>query len=298
MHAKLTSCLAILVAALPGLAAAQTSATSTPPAQAAVVYCHDVARDSVALVLASDCHGAVVSEAEAKAIKERRDQAIARVVTAQPRSGPEGMRLAKVGTAFYINEIGGMLTNHHVVLDCNAVMVHPRNGTAVSVQVLAVDAQHDLALLQSSAGASDYATFRSERAVVASATVATVGYPEQGLPTVEPVVTSGTLVKGDDGFGHIVMNASVRRGNSGGPIFDSSGLVIGVVNAELDQPRFYARTGRQAADTGVGIALSTVAAFLQRANARYHVGDTGEALDSSGILRIASSFVVRAECWQ
>jgi S1-C subfamily serine protease len=248
--------------------------------------------------LASACHGTVVSEAEAKAIKERRNQAIARVLTAQPRSDPEGMRLAKLGTAFYINEIGEMLTNHHVIVDCRVVTVHTRGGTPVNAQVLAIDAQHDLALLQSSAGARDYAVFRSEQAVGMSASVATVGYPDEGLPSLEPAVTPGALLKGDDGLGHILIHANVRSGNSGGPIFDSTGLVIGIVNAELDQARFYARTGKQASDTGAGIALSTISGFLRRTNARYHVANEGETLDPGRILKLATAFVARAECWE
>jgi S1-C subfamily serine protease len=128
--------------------------------------------------------------------------------------------------------------------------------------------------------------------------VVAVGFPYQGLPTLVPVATPGTLLRANDGLGHIIINANVHHGNSGGPIFDNGGLVIGIVDAKLDVARVFAQTGKQLEDTGVGVAAATVVDFLRRTNTRFHVRDRNAETDARHILELARSFVARAECWR
>ena len=263
-----------------------------------VVYCYDRERDVVTRELAGACHGMVVDEAEAAAIKARRDQAVARTLGKPAQKSPEGRRLASVGTAFYVDETGRLVTNHHVIADCEAVRIRFDGEHQEDAKVLAVDAQHDLALLQASDHSPGFALFRSGGENGLSGSVVAVGFPYEGLPTLVPIATLGTLLRANDGLGHIIINADVHHGNSGGPIFDSGGLVIGIVDAKLNIARVFAETGKQLDDTGVGVAAATVVDFLQRTNTRFHVRDRKAETDARHILELARSFVARAECWR
>ncbi|SRR6266567_3136126 len=274
--------------------------TGAQPATPAplVVYCYDRERDVVSRELAGACHGTVVNEAEVAAIKARRDQAIARTLGKPAQKVPEGRRLASVGTAFYVDETGRLVTNHHVIADCETVLIRFDGQPQQDAEVLAVDTQHDLALLQASDRSPGFAWFRAGGESGLGGSVVAVGFPNQGLPTLLPVATPGTLLRGNDGSGHIVFNADVRHGNSGSPIFDGGGLVIGIVNAKLNIARLFLQTGKQLEDTGVGVAATTVVDFLRRTNTQFHVRDRNADTDTPHILALARSFVARAECWR
>src|SRR5947199_5752534 len=191
-----------------------------------VVYCYDRERDVVSRELAGACHGTVVNEAEVAAIKARRDQEIARTLAKPAQKGPAGRRLASVGTAFYVNETGRLVTNHHVIADCETVLIRLDGQPQQDAEVLAVDTQHDLALLHASDRSPGFAWFRAGGESGLGGSVVAVGFPNQGLPTLLPVATSGTLLRANDGSGHILFNADGRHGNSGSPILDSGCWVI------------------------------------------------------------------------
>lgn len=275
----------------------QTWAQPAGPAPL-VVYCYDRERDMVSRELAGSCHGMVVDEAGAAVIKARRDQEIARTLAKPTQKAPEGRRLASVGTAFYVDETGRLVTNHHVIADCDTVLIRFGGQPQQDAEVLAIDAQHDLALLQVSDRSPGFAWFRAGGESGLGGSVVAVGYPNQGLPTLLPVATQGALLRANDGSGHIVFNADVRHGNSGSPILDSGGLVIGIVDAKLDIARLFLQTGKQLDDTGVGIAGATVEDFLRRTNTQFHVRDRSADTDTPHILALARTFVARAECWR
>ena len=266
----------------------------------AVVYCYDRARDMVSRQLSSECRGEVVDEAFAKTVQERRDAATLRAFQAQTTKGPEGLRLARIGTAFYVDDAARLLTNNHVVQDCQALTVANKEDGVVVATLLAIDAGDDLALLGVKGSQHEVARFRGDDPIPGDTFVATVGYPDQGMPPLEPLMTDGTMLRPAEGMadGNMLFRAAVRRGNSGGPIFDSRGLVIGIVRARIDEVKTYSATGRIVEDTAVGVGLPTVLDFLQSNGANVLFAQDSELTTRNGILAHATAFVARAECWQ
>ncbi len=273
-----------------------TRAQSAPAAT--VVLCYDRARDVVSRELASVCHGIVVDEAEAAAVKARRDQAVARNLGDPAHAATSEKRLASIGTAFYVDEIGRLVTNYHVIEECGSVLIRRDGQAKGDAKVLAVDTQRDLALLQGSDPSAAFAWFRSGGDNDLGRSVVVVGFPDQGMPTLVPVATPGTLLRANDGLGHIIIGADVHHGNSGSPILDSGGLVIGIVNAKLNIARVFAQTGKQAESTGIGIASAAVVDFLRRTATTFHVRNPYADRDAGHILELARPFVARVECWR
>ncbi|HUK10747.1 MAG TPA: serine protease [Stellaceae bacterium] len=272
---------------------------SAGDASSTVVWCYDRERDVVLRDVASACHGSIVSDAEAEAIKERREEAVAHALAPRPSSpNPEGLHFASLGTAFYVNEEGVLLTNHHVVADCKAVRVRSFGAPVADASPLAVDIVHDLALLRTEARPPAHAVFRSRSNGGDARDVATVGYPNEGLPALEPQETVGRLLRADNGAGRMLFSIDFRHGNSGGPILDSDGLVIGVVQAKINTPAVYARTGREIDDTGIGIPVSVVSEFLGRNHVPFQSSAEGRSQTTAQILAEARTFVARAECWR
>lgn len=286
----------LIAAAPPGIACADDA---TP--REAVVYCYDRPRDQVTHVLAQECHGEVIDEAAAQAITERREQRMIRALGGAPSRVPEERRLAGIGTGFYVDEAGRLLTNLHVVDGCVALSLHASSGGDSPAQLLAVDAKEDLALLQGETSPRDFARFRAESAIGDEAAVAIIGYPDQGLPPLEPLLTAGSVLRSAVSTAsgeRVIIKAALRHGNSGGPIFDRQGLVIGVINAKVDTVRTYNATGREVDDIGQGIPLRAVMGFLQRNGARYQIEAAGETFDGKQILARAKTFVRRVNCWK
>jgi len=307
MHARFLPILLVSALSWCPLAAAQDTKASDPHL---LVYCYDAARDVVARALTSECRGKVVSEAEAKQLQERRAQLINRALSRSAQPAPPGTRLSSIGTAFFIDESGRLLTNNHVIDGCKGVVIEPTEGDSVAARVIAVDSADDLALLEAAMKPLAYASFRGPTPLDPGSFVATVGYPDQGIPPRLPMVTAGIVedheVKPDEtgpvmrirAGNAILVQADIRHGNSGGPLFDEHALVIGVVRAKLNIVKVYRDTGKLVPDTGMGIPEPVVLRFLASNSVTYHIGQPGGRLDAPQILASARPYMARASCWK
>jgi serine protease Do len=163
----------------------------------------------------------------------------------------------------------------------------------------------DLALADTAAVPPAFAVFRTAGAGAPIKDVATVGFPTQGMAPLQPLMTQGTMVglrQADPQSGirspRLEFRADVRGGNSGGPLYDAAGLVIGVVFGELDSPKLYRRTGRAIIDVGFAIPTATAAQFLARHGIRPASGTAGNALAAAELHAQAIRQVVRVNCWR
>ena len=285
---------------LPTLAFGQSgSAGAAPDGSPAVVWCLDRERDVVSRDLPSACHGTIVSEAEARAVQARRESKIAHALAPpRPSESLQGLRLASLGTAFFVDPTGDLITNSHVVVGCKAMQVRSPGRSPIGASVLAVDQVQDLALLHVTARPPGYAIFRSGAGAGFIRNVSAVGYPDEGLPTLEPQAVQGKLLRADDGAGHMLISMDVRHGNSGSPILDTGGLVVGVIRAKIDSSAVYARTGHEVADTGIGVPVANVLDFLTRNRLRFYSASGAPAREPGRLLSEARGFIARAECWK
>lgn len=161
------------------------------------------------------------------------------------RMPPPGARAASSGSGFVVAP-GRILTNHHVVAECGSLVARNAAGTRSPVRVLATDRRRDLALLAAPNDIGPPLTFRESPAVRRGEAVVTYGFPLSGLATSGPTLTTGDLsaLAGlRDNAANFQITAPVNPGNSGGPLFDSRGNVIGVVVSKLNALRIAEMTG-------------------------------------------------------
>ena len=130
---------------------------------------------------------------------------------------------------------GYVVTNHHVIDGCNNVEIINR-GKAISATVVSFDSNNDLALLKSNFKPLHTFPLRRDNPYNLM-DVYVAGYPF-GYDISTPIkITEGivsSLAGLGNNFSQIQIDAAVQPGNSGGPIIDSKGNVVGVVVSKLD----------------------------------------------------------------
>jgi V8-like Glu-specific endopeptidase len=137
-----------------------------------------------------------------------------------------------LGSGFVVSKDGKIVTNLHVIRDMKTAAVQLANGDEFdSVSILATDERRDLAILQVTGYNLPAAELGDSESVTVGDRVVVVGAP-QGL---EGTVTAGILssVRDNDGFKVLQTDAAVNPGNSGGPLVDQKGRVIGVASFKL-----------------------------------------------------------------
>ncbi len=149
------------------------------------------------------------------------------------------------GTGFVVAE-GKLLTNRHVIATCAHVVARGVEGTRLPARVEAVDRERDLALLAVDRSVGPPLPFRNGPPVRRGEYVVTYGFPLSGLLSSGPSLTLGNvsaLAGLRDNPANFQISAAVQPGNSGGPLFDSRGHVIGVVVSKLNAARVAEMTG-------------------------------------------------------
>ncbi len=153
------------------------------------------------------------------------------------------------GSGVIISSDGTVVTNHHVVEDANSVKVILSTGEEYPAELVATDAQTDIAVLKIEATDLPCAVIGDSDELVVGQEVIAVGNP---LGELGGTVTNGiisavkrTIFLEDYTMSLIQTNTAINPGNSGGGLFDASGKLIGIVNAK------YSDTGVE----GLGFAI-------------------------------------------
>lgn len=213
-------------------------------------------------------------------------------------NGSTGPLVRFSGTGFIINGQGHILTNYHVIEGASQLTASV-NGRGVQLSVVATDRTNDLALLEmTGARPSAQALFRQEQHVRTGENVVVIGFPHGGTLSTEPTVTTGIISAPTgpaDDTRMVQITASVHGGNSGGPLLDSSGSVIGVVNAKLNAIRFWEATGDIPQNINFAIVSNVVTGFLDAHGIQYKRSSSKAALATMDIAEKARGFTVMLE---
>ena len=201
------------------------------------------------------------------------------------------------GTGFAVAP-GLLVTNHHVIDGCTAIEIVSADGRRRAA-VVDADPLIDLALLRVPGMRGAAAKLRSPNNVRLGEPVMIFGFPLSGSLTSGGNFTSG-LVSGlrglRDSVGEIQITAPVQPGNSGGPVMDASGSVVGVVVAKLDALRSAIATGDIPQNVNFAVSLDILSEFLLKNKVPVRESPASKALDTASVAELAQTFTYRVEC--
>ena len=170
---------------------------------------------------------------------------------------------ASSGSGFAVSADGYVITNNHVIEGCQEVMVHTKNKD-VTMRVITYDPQNDLALLKGDFRPSQVFALSSNYPELLQ-DVYVAGYPFGKAISASVKVTKG-IISSLTGIGNnssnIQIDAALQSGNSGGPIIDELGNVVGVAVSKLDAKYMFDNFGSIPENTNFGIKSSTVRNIL------------------------------------
>jgi S1-C subfamily serine protease len=168
------------------------------------------------------------------------------------------------GTAFAVADDGTLVTNEHVVAGCP--MVRVRQGShSILATIGATDRADDLAIIKLREPTQAFARLRAGPALRPGEQVIAYGFPLSGALTTEGNLTVGyvSALRGlRDDERTIQITAPVQAGNSGGPLVDMSGNIVGVVKAKLDAVRVMRATGDVPQNVNFAVSLERLRQFL------------------------------------
>ena len=224
------------------------------------------------------------------------------------------------GSGFFVSKMGHVITNAHVVKDCNRVTVGDNANKQVAAEIINTDRSNDLALLKLST--LEMASAES-KSLIQKLSIVVVPLASKGLLRSEDVrlgekvlvagfpfgdffsnsikvttgVVSSTRGAGDDS-GQFQLDAAVQPGNSGGPIYDSSGNIVGVVISQLDKLKVAKAIGSLPELVNFGIKASTVRQFLISSGLPSKKAEQTEEKSTEQLAEIAKNQALMVMCLQ
>jgi len=226
------------------------------------------------------------------------------------------------GSGFFVSKLGHVITNQHVVGKCQSVTVGDSAKKQVNAEILDTDMRNDLALLKISSTkmASDdtMSLIRKLGIKIASRNVPlssngllrpedvelgervmVSGYPFGEIFSDTIKVTGGmvsaTRGMGDDS-GQFQIDAAVQPGNSGGPIYDGNGNIVGVVVSQLNKLKVAKVIGSLPENVNFGIKASTVRQFLTSAGLPTKWSQKAKPISSKNLAKIARNQTLMVIC--
>lgn len=151
----------------------------------------------------------------------------------EPETEPEQRSVPRgVGSGFFISGDGSILTNHHVVDGADEIFVTLTDGREFKATVVGSDARTDVALLKIKAEDMDTLPIGSAQNLKKGQWVLAIGSPFGLESTVTAGIVSAIGRETGDYLPFIQTDVAVNPGNSGGPLLDLSGEVVGI-NAQI-----------------------------------------------------------------
>lgn len=219
-----------------------------------------------------------------------------------PSSKPQAKRsIQSTGTGFIVSKAGYVLTNHHVIDGCKEIRAQIPSGAVAVTPVIARDPKNDLALVKLPSQAVNVATFRDGQTLRQGDSVVAIGFPLHGLLASGVNLTTGAVSAlagvGDD-TRFLQITAPVQPGNSGGPLLDLSGNVVGIVVGKLNAIKIAKAIGDIPQNVNFAISATVARGFLDAKGVKYETVPSNKKLEAADVGELAKKFTVVVECWK
>jgi S1-C subfamily serine protease len=161
------------------------------------------------------------------------------------------------GSGFFISSDGYLLTNYHLVNGSRKIVVRTSNSEGLA-KVVKIDPANDLALLKIN-GTFSAIPLGDARAVAVGDSVMTIGYPNIQVQGTAPKFTKGdvsSLSGFQDDSRLFQISVPIQPGNSGGPLIDDRGNVVGITNAQLSALKMIHASGSIPQNVNYAVKIS------------------------------------------
>ena len=196
---------------------------------------------------------------------------------------------ASSGTGFYVSKAGHIISNHHVIEGCDAVKLTFK-GKELSANILAIDKMNDLAILKADITPYKVYPVATEDAPLLE-DIIIAGYPlgkkvSAAIKTSKGSITA--LAGYGDNYSEFQTDAALNQGNSGGPIINQKGNVVGVAVAN------YGKTAG-VESFNFGIKSSTLKTFAN-ANGLKFFPPNNKELSNKDLGKLITEATIYLEC--
>jgi S1-C subfamily serine protease len=178
---------------------------------------------------------------------------------------PDSNRPRGSGSGFFVTKDGYLLTNHHVIQDAKRIEVNYR-GHLLQAKVAGDDQANDLALLKVEGGNFQPLAISSKDTADLGQEVFTIGFPNIQLQGIEPKYTDGKIssLSGiQDDPAEYQISVPVQPGNSGGPLCDANGDVVGIIVARLNDMAMLETSGAVPQNVNYAVKVRRAGRLLQ-----------------------------------
>jgi serine protease Do len=201
------------------------------------------------------------------------------------------------GTGFYVSHQGHVVTNNHVVESCSRITVRVDAARSLPASILARTSEDDLALLKVDHHPGHVGGIRVGMRL--GEPVAVFGFPLTDVLSSSGNFTLGNITAlsgiGDDPR-FLQVSAPVQKGNSGGPLLDENGNIVGVVTGKLNALKSAASSGDIPQNVNFAVKSTVLSHFLDMNRVGYVTGNLTNALKPADLAEKARDMSVQVVC--
>ena len=173
------------------------------------------------------------------------------------------------------------MTNNHVISGQSSIEVIAPNGSKSSANIIKASSTLDVAVLATGHQTPLFLTLAENNQIALGQDVFTIGYPVTNLLGDKPKYSEGTIsalsgLHNDDSW--IQMSTPIQPGNSGGPLVNESGQVVGIVTATAAVERFFAVTGSLPQNINWAIKAEYASALIPQTSTKTRFSNKQEAI--------------------
>lgn len=210
--------------------------------------------------------------------------------------------VVSTGSGFVVDRNGHLVTNAHVAKGCTSIGIVDQQGNKIPAKTVKISDFSDLALIQSEGLRNrEPVAFRGGDPIKLGESLVVFGFPLTGTLSDRGNLTVGNLAALSglrDDPGMLQISAPVQPGNSGGPVLDSRGRLIGVVVAKLNAIAVANVTDDIPQNVNFAIKSSVLENFLQASSIEYQADvPSPKELPITDLAALAQHITVRVECY-
>ena len=217
-------------------------------------------------------------------------------IVKKPESDDGKIIIIGSGSGFFVSDQGHIVSNAHVVGVCKKVKAY-EEGVEVFLNILATDNVNDLGLVKGKFKNTQYLNIKTDGAELGEDIVA-FGYPLSQTLSDSVKLTKGivsSLSGLDNNYSQIQIDAAIQPGNSGGPVLNMDGQVIGVASAGLSKLYMAQKAAYIPENVNFAVAAPALTTFL-KAN-KISVGtSSSRTLSTKDLAKIGKPATIQLFC--